>query len=145
MTAFRFTFPEGFQSLESGGDRAMVGLGTNAVGALALRGSRSDAIVQSIAMILSTTPGERVLRPQYGSRLHELVYLPNDAATSGLAMQYVREAIGRWEPRVLLDEVDASPDPNDTSRLVIVARYRVRGESTAREFELGLDLTGETP
>ena len=145
MPAFQFTFPEGFESLDSTRRASSPGLGADALGALALVRTREDAILQSIAMILSTTPGERVLRPEYGSRLHELVYLPNDPATAGLAIQYVREALGRWEPRVVLEMVDAAPDPEDASRLVIWARYRARGEAQVRTIRLDLDLSGETP
>jgi len=141
MTAFHFTFPEGFESLPTE-QAADPGLSADALGRLALCGTAEDALLQSIAMILSTTPGERVLRPEYGSRLHELVYMPNDPATAGLAIQYIREAIGRWEPRVVLEMVDAAPDPNDASRLVIWARYRARGEAAVREFQLDLDLGG---
>ncbi len=51
-----------------------------------------EEISQAIAIILGTAPGERVMRPAFGCRLHELVFAPNDAETAGLARAYV-EAI----------------------------------------------------
>ena len=42
------------------------------------------AIRQSIVVLLSTMPGERVMRPEYGCPLHRLMFAPNDATTAGL-------------------------------------------------------------
>ena len=84
------------------------------------------AIRQAILLLLSTTPGERVMRPDYGSRLHRLVFAPNDDTTAGLAIHYVRQALRRWEPRVDVLDVDAGPDPDTPSRLTVRVRYRVR-------------------
>ena len=47
------------------------------------------AIRQSIILLLTTTPGERVMRPDYGCPLHRLMFQPNDATTAGLAIHYV--------------------------------------------------------
>src|SRR5687767_9540813 len=58
------------------------------------------AIRQSVLLLLSTIPGERVMRPRYGCELNRLIFQPNDATTAGLAVHYVRRAIERFEPRV---------------------------------------------
>ena len=51
-------------------------------------------------MILTTAPGERLMRPEFGCRIWELLFEPINANTLGLMGEAVREAIGRWEPRV---------------------------------------------
>ena len=58
------------------------------------------SIRQSLLLLLSTSPGERVMRPDYGCSLRRLVFAPNDDTTAGLAIHYVRQAVERWEPRV---------------------------------------------
>ena len=68
--------------------------------------------------------------------------MPNDAATVGLAIQYVKEAIARFEPRVIVDTVDAGPDPDDLSKLVISITYRIRGEAAVHGYEAVVDLEG---
>jgi hypothetical protein len=50
------------------------------------------AVRQSILLLLTTVPGERVMRPDYGCDLQKLVFSPNDATTHGLAIHYVRRA-----------------------------------------------------
>src|SRR5262245_50578818 len=66
-----------------------------------------EAIRQSLLLLISTRPGERVMRPEYGCDLHRLVFSPNDDTTAGLAIHYVRQAIERWEPRVEVTRLDA--------------------------------------
>ena len=79
--------------------------------AAAWRSSAGDeAVRQSILLLLSTIPGERVMRPTYGCHLHRLVFWPNDDTTAGLAIHYVRRAVERFEPRVEVIRVDATRD-----------------------------------
>jgi phage baseplate assembly protein W len=84
------------------------------------------AIRQSILLLLSTTPGERVMRPTYGCPLERFVFAPNDDTTAGLAMHEVRTAIERWEPRVEIVSIGAGPDVDDMTRLVVDVSYRSR-------------------
>jgi phage baseplate assembly protein W len=84
------------------------------------------AIRQSILLLLSTTPGERVMRPTYGCPLERFVFAPNDDTTAGLAMHEVRTAIERWEPRVEIVSINAGPDVDDMTRLVVDVTYRSR-------------------
>ncbi|MCA9982940.1 MAG: GPW/gp25 family protein, partial [Anaerolineales bacterium] len=74
-------------------------LGINSQGGFALTSFRSE-LEQAIAIILATTPGERVMRPRFGSRLNELLYEPNNSRTAALAEQYVEDALAMWEPRI---------------------------------------------
>src|SRR5690349_19505038 len=68
------------------------------------------SVRQAILLLLSTRPGERVMRPEYGCDLHRLVFSPNDATTAGLAIHYVRQALERWEPRIDILRLDADVD-----------------------------------
>jgi phage baseplate assembly protein W len=116
----------GFRFIGAGFDAgATGGPGVTASGGVAMV-EGDAAIRQAILLLLSTTPGERVMRPAYGSRLHRLVFAPNDDTTAGLAIHYVRQALERWEPRVEVLDVDAGPDPDLVSCLNVRLRYRVR-------------------
>lgn len=86
----------------------------------------ANAVRQSLMLLLSTQPGERIMRPEFGCDLHRLVFEPNDETTAGLAIHYVRTAIARWEPRVEILGLDAEAAADDLSRLDIVLDYRVR-------------------
>ena len=117
--AWRFIHPDFDAGGPAGGLRFLPTCGIDMVeGAAAVR--------QSIILLLSTRPGERVMRPDYGCDLHRLVFEPNDATTAGLAIHYVRRALTRWEPRVEILHLDAGPHPDDAGRLDIALDYRVR-------------------
>jgi phage baseplate assembly protein W len=98
------------------------------------------AIRQSIMLLLTTMPGERVMRPDYGCPLHRLLFWPNDATTSGLAIHYVRQAIRRFEPRIQIVRLDAEADRSDPSALRIMLEYRVRQTGTVDRLDVSMRL-----
>jgi uncharacterized protein len=105
--------------------------------------SGDDAIRQSIMLLLTTLPGERVMRPDFGCPLHRLLFAPNDATTAGLAIHYVRQAVVRFEPRVDIVSLDAgaansADGSDDGSKLIISLVYRVK--STNRQASLDLEV-----
>jgi uncharacterized protein len=104
--------------------------------------SGSDSVRQSILLLLTTRPGERVMRPEYGCDLYRLVFAPNDAMTAGLAIYYVRQAVERWEPRAEITRLDAGRDPDTPDRLNIFMEYRLRVNQQTEQLFFSLDLTG---
>ena len=91
-------------------------------------------IQQSILIILGTARGERVMRPDFGSRLRELVFAPRTSSTSALAAHYVTEALTAWEPRIDVLRVQAGATDALSGVLEISIDYRVR--ATNSEFNL---------
>jgi phage baseplate assembly protein W len=102
-----------------------------------------EAVRQAVLMLLSTRPGERVMRPDYGCDLHSLLFSPNDDTTAGIAIYLVRTALQRWEPRVEIRDLNAGPDPQDPAVLVISLKYQVRMTRTNDEIQISLNLAGE--
>jgi uncharacterized protein len=100
----------------------------DAAGELTLSENEED-IRQSIQIILGTTPGERVMRPDFGSGLHALVFEPISARTIGLVRHRVEEALITWEPRIDNITVEVTADP-PVGRLRIEIHYRVRSTNT---------------
>ena len=88
-----------------------------------------DDIRQAILIILGTTPGERVMRPNFGSGLHALVFEPLNTTTMALARHNVEQALITWEPRIDNIDVQVSADPPQ-ARLLIDIHYRVRKTNT---------------
>lgn len=84
-------------------------------------------IHESILQILGTRPGERFLNPEFGSRLKDLVFEPNDPILKGLIRHYVIDAIQRWEKRVYVTDVtfDDSPETVDANTIPVRISYRV--------------------
>ena len=85
--------------------------------------SREEDIREAIGIVLGTRLGERVMRPEFGSALADLVFDPNDANLAGRIEFFVRKALERWEPRIALKEVRARPAGE---RMEIDVRYILR-------------------
>lgn len=73
--------------------------------------SEAQKVKESIWIILRTSLGERVYRPDFGSRLSELVFEPLNSSTLIQIRMYVLEALEVWEPRIEIDAVETEPDP----------------------------------
>jgi uncharacterized protein len=94
----------------------------------------SNELEQAMQIILTTSPGQRVMRPTFGCRLQELVFAPNNSQTAAQARRYVEEAVGMWEPRIRLLNVSVGPDPDDAARLLIVIEYEVKATHDKRSL-----------
>jgi Bacteriophage baseplate protein W len=113
------------------------GLHADAAGGIEMvTGDRS--IYQAVLLLISTRPGERVMRPGYGCDISPFLFAPNDDTTAGLAIHFVRQAVERWEPRVDVLGVDAVRDELDPEVLRITLSYRVR--ATLAEAAVTLDV-----
>jgi len=96
--------------------------------------SEEDKVRQSIETILRTAPGERVMRPDFGCGIHELVFDTLGGGLIGRVVSVVSDALATWEPRIDVLDVSAQQDTDDPTRLLIEIDYRVR--STNSRFNL---------
>ena len=92
------------------------------------------SIQESIRIILETARGERVMRPDFGCGLHEVVFAVNNATTRGVVTDEVREALLKWEPRIDVLEVEANASGLEGEVLLINIEYKVR--STDNRFNM---------
>ena len=98
---------------------------TDNKGKIATSGHEED-IQEALLIILKTAKGERIMRPEFGCGIHELIFSPINTATLTLMEKSVREAITEWEPRVEIINVDVSTDEAMSGKLLISIDYRVR-------------------
>lgn len=118
------------------------GLGISPTGGIDMVEDQAS-VRQAILLLLSTIPGERVMRPDYGCELYKLIFSPNDNTTAGLAIHYVRQALDRWEPRIQVTFLDADPNPQEPGRLDILLEYRLRRSEREDQLTFSINLAGE--
>ena len=117
-------------------------LQVNPRGSIALAIGERD-IEQAIGIILETVPGERVMRPEFGCRVHELIFAPNNASTHGLIIHYVEQALERWEPRIQVREVEVNTDPTNGTALLVEIKYVIKDSHDERSIVYPFFLMGE--
>lgn len=94
----------------------------------------TDKLEQAMLLVLATYPGERMMRPDFGSRLRDFVFRPITLDTVAEVSHEVRSALSRWEPRVVVEDVDASPVPGQGGLLHITVGYTVRETDDRRNL-----------
>lgn len=98
-------------------------------GAVAMASGVAD-VEQAMFIILSTAPGDRPMRPEFGCGAHRFVFDHVDASTTTLVEREVREAMHRWEPRIEVEGVAFDEPSSVDGALVIDIEYRLRATNT---------------
>ena len=102
--------------------------------------SGNESIRQSIRLIVATSLGERVMRPEFGAGLTDFLFEPNEPALWNVVRDAVETALMRYEPRIEVEEVtvempnsgaDDSITVDDAPTLLVNVDYRV-GTTNAR-------------
>ena len=91
-------------------------------------------IRQSIYIVINTAPGERVMHPDFGCRIHELIFAPANNQTAAVAERFVREAIERWEPRIDLTKVKITMGGAKRGEMIIEVEYRLKDQPNVRNL-----------
>src|SRR3954466_15680743 len=105
----------------------------NASGGIAMV-RRERELEEAMRIILSTYPGERPMRPQFGSRVRDFVFRSVNVETIAELSQVVRDALIQWEPRVDIEAVLINPDPREHSTLYIDIQYRPKDTNDRRNL-----------
>ena len=112
-------------------------LRTDATGSIALV-TEDREIAEAIRLVLATSPGERPMRPEFGSRLAEYVFAPANATTAGQLANEVRVALERWEPRIDVGDVDIGFDAAAAG--IALHRRALPGPGGQRPAQSGLPV-----
>jgi phage baseplate assembly protein W len=89
--------------------------------------SGPQRIQDAIWIILSTSPGERVMRPTFGAGVQDFVFAPNSAAYRTLLATAIKNALTKWEPRIDLVNLTVTDAPQQGPGYVLVTvEYRIR-------------------
>jgi len=108
-------------------------LGVDSRGGIAL--ARHDQeLEQAMRLILATYPGERPMRPEFGSRVRDYVFRSVTVDTAAALSNEVQTALLRWEPRVDVESVDVTMNPDDRATLYIDVEYKIKGENDKRNL-----------
>ena len=106
-------------------------LGVDDRGRIALAREEID-VEQAIRIVLSTAPGERPMRPEFGCAVHDCVFERIEADTLARIDQAVRVALDRWEPRIDIEDIVF--ETRKEGELLVHLRYRLRATNEVRNL-----------
>lgn len=99
-----------------------------------------ESVRQSIKIILSTRPGERIMRPAFGGGLESLLYEQNTLTTRRQIRDLISEALQRWEKRILLDRVDVWEVEDQPTTVRVEINYRLRRMNQPQQLGITMDM-----
>jgi len=82
-----------------------------------------EDIQQSLFLLISTIPGERLMRPEYGCDLHSLVFENFNATVQTDAKDMIRNAILHFEPRIRVNDIEISTDPLESMAYINISYH----------------------
>ncbi len=100
----------------------------------ALMVSDATDIQQSLHVLLSTRPGERVMQPTYGCNLEELLFEPLTTTFKTYIKQLIQTAILYHEPRIKLNNVDLDDSVDVEGLVLIKLEYTIRTSNSRYNF-----------
>jgi uncharacterized protein len=101
----------------------------------------ADNVRESIRIILSTERRERLMLPQFGGGLQPYLFQPNIASTHTLIEDRIRQALGRWEPRIAVESVRVAASAEEPREAIATIQYRLTATGVAGRLDLTLRLT----
>ena len=102
----------------------------------------AKSVRDGIRSILSTRPGEQLMRPEFGGGLDRLLHAPNTVATRREMRDLVRDSLGQWERRILLDGVEVWEVENDASQVRVEIAYRLARTGEPAAMNVSVDREG---
>ena len=106
---------------------------TSSSGGVALVDEHRE-LQEAMRLILGTYPGERPMRPEFGSRLRDYVFAGANDSTASSLVQEVRAALLRWEPRVDINDVIVTIDSDEDGLMYIDIQYTPKTTNDARNL-----------
>ena len=96
------------------------------------------AIARAVRNIVSTTPGEKLFDPEFGSTVSEILFENLNDITAVSIRDEIRSSLRNYEPRVEL--IDVNVDPNfDENQFDVLIKYRIIGvDIPASQIEFAL-------
>lgn len=102
-----------------------------------ISGQREN-IRQSVEIILRTEPGERLLHPEFGTKLHQFLFENPDTQTEEMIRREVRHSLYLWEKRICDIEVEIDRSMGKQGELWILVAYCIAGSGERDGVEIGL-------
>lgn len=100
------------------------------------------SVRELVRVVLSTRPGEQLMRPDFGAGVELLLHEPDTLATRRSIRDCVHESLERWERRILIDRVDVRDVEGQPGHLRVEIAYRLARNGVAAQMALTVQLEG---
>lgn len=99
-----------------------------------------ESVRQSMRVLLSTRPGEQLMRPGFGAGLQSFLHEQNTLTTRRRIRDLVAESIQRWELRVIVDRIEVRELPDEPTKIRVEIVYRLKRTGLPQQLGLTMEL-----
>lgn len=100
----------------------------------------SDSVRDVLWNILLTSPGERLMRPEFGAGLRQFIHQPNNQTTRRLIADQALKAIARWEPRINVLDLRVDTSSESLNQVTLRILYQIKQTGEQNSLQLGFQL-----
>jgi uncharacterized protein len=104
--------------------------------------SLEASVRQQIRVVLQTTPGEQLMRPDFGAGLEQFLHQPNTIETRRRIRDRIQDSLTRWEPRILLDRVEVEEVAGAPTEIRAEIQYRLRRNGAGQRLGVTIEVQG---
>jgi phage baseplate assembly protein W len=97
---------------------------------------------ESIRVILMTEQPERLRTPSFGGSLGRFLFEPNTVTTRRSIQDRITRELAQWEPRIHVESVDVTADPDDPQAAVAAITYKLVATQARESVNLTVTLAG---
>lgn len=95
---------------------------------------------EAMQILLTTMPGERIMRTNYGCDLEEFLFRNIEAPMTGAITSRVVDAVLEYEPRVVLNAVAVEQNDEAANCITIRVLYRLRDSHDEEQLQLTMNV-----
>ena len=100
-----------------------------------------QSVRDSIRIILTTQPGEQLMRPSFGVGLQSFLDQGNTLAMRSRIQNAILNGLQSYEPRIVVDQVEVDPVPNAPSQVHVEVYYRLLRTNAAKQIGVTMNLS----
>jgi phage baseplate assembly protein W len=104
--------------------------------------SGEESVRESIRVILMTEQPERLRTPSFGGSLGRFLFEPNTVTTRRSIQDRITRELAQWEPRIHVESVDVTADPEDPQAAVAAITYKLVATQARESVSLTVTLAG---
>ncbi|PHM66683.1 phage baseplate protein [Xenorhabdus stockiae] len=101
----------------------------------------ANDVRQSLHILFSTEPGERLMRENYGSGLNDFMFENMRNELFAEIETRIHDSILRYEPRADITDIQVNQAPNKKNTLQVHVMYRLRGSDINQNIQGTLALS----
>ncbi|CCZ13218.1 putative uncharacterized protein [Prevotella sp. CAG:1092] len=104
-----------------------------------LNEEQSDEVYSQLIHLIFTPKGQRLRNPDFGTRLIQYIFNPNDSETWGDILMEIKETVSKYIPMCSIQQLEVEESENGIG-LVVKMKYIVKSNNSSQEYSVSINI-----